>query len=255
MKKILGFVIPSAIIITGIGSIIANVFLIAHGNFRYFFDYSILNVNSEISLKMLTEHGEVTLLASHAIFLLFILPLMLSAFILIMHKKLTVIQLRVLAIVAGFLFTLRPTVWATTVSMIFQNGYFETTQIQQDAYLHFMVGNHFENYKFILSYFTAGLMMFGLLAAQVVWTFHIEDSPETIARRKSLEQERAATRTAATISQPIQKASPARNISVPNTSSPKQLSEELSALTNLHESGALTDEEFTAAKNRILGLK
>ena len=255
MKKNLGFIIPSAIIFTGIGSILANVIFIAGGDFRYFYDFSILNINSEISHTMLMEHSELTFYTAHAIFILFALSILLSAVILVLHKSLTVIQLRVLAIIAGFLFSLRATVWASTVSATYQDGFFQNNKIQQDAYLHFMVGKHFENYKFFLAYFTSGLLMFALLAAQIAWTFHIEDKPEVVARRKSLEMEKAASRLSTSPAKPVQNPTPPQPISTPSSRAPKQLSEELSELTRLHESGALTDGEFTAAKNRILGLK
>lgn len=255
MKKYLGFIIPSAIIFTGIGSIVANVLFWTRGDFKLFLDYTILlSVNPDNFYAMMDSHTQATVNAAHAIFLLTILVIIISALILIMHKSLTVIQLRVLAFVAVFLFLLKPIVWAT-LTTFFLSEWVSSTELQQDAYMAFVIGGNPTNYKDFLSFWTVGLLMAALLAAQIVWTFHIEDRPEVVERRAALGREKAAQRAVPVAPKPVQSA-PAKPVSAPAvTTPPQQLSGELSALTKLHESGALTDEEFTAAKNRILGLK
>jgi hypothetical protein len=254
MKKYLGFIIPSAIVIAGLGSIFANVFLLANGHFDFFVDYTILlSVNPDNFFAMMQSHPQATMNAAHIMVLITILLIVISALILILHKNLTVIQTRVLAFVAALLFFLKPAIWAIFTT-IYLSEWISSEEIQQDAFVSFVVGGMPESYKDILSFWTAGLLMVALLAAQIVWTFHLEDKQEVIERRQARERDKATQRTNSAVSKPAPNYSAEIRASSAIASPPQQISEELSSLTKLHESGALTNEEFTAAKKRILGL-
>jgi hypothetical protein len=68
---------------------------------------------------------------------------------------------------------------------------------------------------------------------------------EQDARISQLEQQQAGTQAAAPTAQPAAPAAGAPDAS---------LSDQLKQLTAMHESGALSDSEFTAAKQKLLGI-
>jgi hypothetical protein len=259
MKKSHGYIISIAIWLVGIGSMIVNVSQLALGNFGTYMHFTIGNITSVETQDFINDHYDMAVTAGNLVFSLLLITLLLTGVILIFQKQLSVVALRFIAIAAAIIFSTRPAIWGTIQSLSLTQNYGESTKSQQDAYLHFLVGTANSDWRFTLSYYGAGLLMTILLGLQIMWTFQIKEDPEVAAekaRAKEAEEAAAAQRRAAYAE--AEKKREAERVSsrppvTPQVPATKNLSTELASLTELHKSGALTDEEFATAKKRILG--
>ena len=258
-KKVFGYIIPSAILIAGIGAMIVNVSQLALGNFGTYVHVTIGNISSVETQDFIYDHYDMAVTAGNLVFSLLLITFLLTGVILIFQKQLSVVALRFIAIAAAIIFSTRPAIWGTIQSLSLTQNYGESTKSQQDAYLHFLVGTANSDWRFTLSYYGAGLLMTVLLGLQIMWTFQIKEDPEVAAEKARVkEAEEVAAAERRTAYAEAQKKREAERVAprppvAPQAPTNKNLSTELASLTELHKSGALTDEEFAIAKKRILG--